>query len=88
MPVSFNRAQNRWLAGGGGRMPARPRAANRVGSAAAQRGPACEKAGATKNHEKSSGMVKPDNTLRASFWRQFLHWNNSRLEKTYCNRGF
>jgi hypothetical protein len=32
--------------------------------------------------------LAPDNTLRASFWLQFLHWNKSKLEKTYCIKGF
>jgi hypothetical protein len=29
-----------------------------------------------------------DNTLPASFWLFFLHWNNSSLKKTYCIKGF
>jgi hypothetical protein len=42
--------------------------------------------------EKSAKYFRPgprqNYTLRASFWLQFLHWNKSKLEITYCIKGF
>jgi hypothetical protein len=37
-----------------------------------------------ERHENIFEPAGADNTLRASFWLKFLHWNNSRLEKSYC----
>jgi hypothetical protein len=39
-------------------------------------------------YEIFSAGPAPDNTLGASFWLQFLHWNKSKLEITYCIKGF
>jgi hypothetical protein len=43
---------------------------------------------ATKKCEIFSAGRAPDITLRTSFWQQFLHWNNSKQEETYCIKGF
>jgi hypothetical protein len=65
-------------------MPARQRAANRVRS---KRPAAGRELHAMQDHENIFETASADNTLRASFWLQFLHWNNSRLEKSYCIKG-
>jgi hypothetical protein len=66
-------------------MPARLKPANRVVS------PRREKTAGTgetpmrrKITQKFSENAGRTILWRASFWVQFLYWNNSKVEKTYC----
>jgi hypothetical protein len=74
--------------GGNARMPARRESANGVGAPPRKTLRCAPYGHATKNMEKFMTGAGTDNTLRASFWTQFSHWNNSKHDKTYCIRSF